>query len=182
MSTVMVMDAEPANHCVHGNSGEKNPSSSAHQMNMVLLWFWLSWLPPHRPGRCWTMDQLEFKCGAALGPALGAEPPHSGWSPCRDGCPLLPSHGLDHMQAFLPCPRGWIVAGMWEGTWWNCPFGMAWWQRGSTGRKQLWKADEGKLSPAPQALVTPSWVHSEGFSLKVRVLFHLFSSIHCTPS
>lgn len=125
MSTVMVMDAEPANHCVHGNSGEKNPSSSAHQMNMVLLWFWLSWLPPHRPGRCWTMDQLEFKCGAALGPALGAEPPHSGWSPCRDGCPLLPSHGLDHMQAFLPCPRGWIVAGMWEGTWWNSPFGMA---------------------------------------------------------
>lgn len=76
MSTVMMMDAESANHWEDGNSGpgEKKPSSSAHQMKIVLLWLWLTWLSPRWPGRCGTMDQLEFKCEAALGPALGAEP------------------------------------------------------------------------------------------------------------
>lgn len=75
MNAVMMMDAESANHHEGGNSGpgEKNSSSSAHQMKIVLLWFWLAWLSPRKPGKCWTMDLLEFKCGAALGPALGAE-------------------------------------------------------------------------------------------------------------
>lgn len=180
MSTVTMMDAESANHHEDVNSGpgEKNPSSCAHQMKIILLWFWLAWLSPRRPGRCWTMGQLEIKCSGGWThcnlPILGSDPadtgalsfPFTGQIVCKHSC---------HVQ----------VGGLWLGcgkeawSWWSSPLQHGLMAKGQHREKA---ADEGKLSPAPQALVTPGWVHREGFSLEVCVPFqHPFSSPYCSP-
>lgn len=104
------------------------------------------------------MDLLEFKCGAALSCALGAESAVTSpfWVETDTS---FPSPGADHVQAFLPCLEwgdcAWDVERR-PGLSGTLSFGMARWQRGSTGRKQPWKADEGKLSPASQVLAIPS--------------------------